>query len=199
MPRLPLWLPSMATSTPETETFQARQNALRAVTFQEVMVLWPLLDQQSLDQTFPRFSAAMLAVVATRRRMSERLARDYLVRSRSAAGVAGVLPPAADRSAWEAAVFVAVLRSASVISVKKAMTRGTPLEAANRNALVNTLGVTDKAVRDAARGRIVASVEADPRARGYTRITSGGCDWCARRTDMATHPHCGCLPQPVYT
>lgn len=191
--------------SPVTSAYQARQRTLRALTYRDVIAAWSLLDLEKLDDSFPKFAAAVSVSVLSRRRVSERLAREYLARLRTTAGVGG-RPPAVASPVLDASLFLAVLRTASVVSIKSAMTARRPLEMASRNALVNALGTADKAVNAAARDVIRASVGSDPKSRGWTRVTSGGCDWCRGMTgpvlpgsvEMAAHPHCGCTPQPVF-
>lgn len=189
-----------------TRDYQRQQRVLRALTYADVMTLWPMLDMERLDETFPRFAAATGAVVVVRRRLSQALARSYLTAVRGAAGAAGLLPPVPDPPPVPA-TFVTALRGASVVSVKRAMMAGRPPDLASRNALVNTMGAADRAVADAGRDVIRTAVDRDPAARGWTRVTSGGCDWCESLADgsvlpgsaeMVNHPHCGCAPQPVF-
>lgn len=191
--------------SPATRDYQARQRQLRALTYQDVIVVWPRLDMQRLDDSFPGFAAAVLAVVGVRSVQSVTLAREYWALVRRAAGLRAEMP-AVDAAPVDTNLVAASLLSASVVSVKKAMTAGRDLDLARRNALVNTLGVADLAVEERARTLIRAATDVDDEARGWTRAVSGGCDWCNSMAGpvlpasarMAAHPHCGCTPEPVF-
>ncbi len=195
----------MPSSTPATQDYQRAQVALRALTYKDVPRLWALLDPERLDETFTVFAAATLQLVRQRREVSVSLARRYLAALR-----AGVTEPApqVDPPQLVAGEVLSDLRFASVIAIKTAMTKGRPLELASRNALVRTMGVADKFINDGGRELIRASVEADPAARGWVRVTLGTCDFCKEQAagdhlrpgtaDFPRHDHCGCVPEPVY-
>lgn len=195
----------MPTSTPATRDYQRAQVALRALTYKDITRLWALLDVEKLDDTFPRFAAATMQVIRQRRDVSASFARSYLASLR--AGVPGDLP-AVDPPSFRVGDALTDLRFASVVSIKVAMTRGTPLDRASRNALVRTMGVADRHINDGGRELIRASVEADPAAKGWIRVTLGTCDFCAKEArgdhmkagdaNFPRHDHCGCVPEPQY-
>lgn len=162
--------------------------------------MWPTLDLRDLDGSFPRFAAVAAAAVVFRTNQSNTLARQYWTRLRAET------PPVPPRPVPTDVVTGALL-AASVISVKRAMTAGRPLELAGRNALVNTLGTVGNLVTSPATQMILESTEADPRTVGWRRVVRGGCDWCKAlagpilpaSAPMARHRHCGCVPEPVLT
>lgn len=188
-----------------TKDYQRSQVALRAVVYSDTALVWRLLDAEKLDDTFPAFATAMLRVIEARRVTSSQLAARYLAVRR--AGVSGS-PPPVTIPALDKRVALVALRVMSVVTIKKAMTRGVPLERASRNALVRTMGVADKFVGDGGRELIRASVAADPAAKGWVRVTLGTCDYCASMAagnhmhagdaDFPRHDHCGCQPEPQY-
>lgn len=193
--------------SPRTRDYQRQQRALRALTYADVVALWPRLDLERLDDTFEAFVAAVVAVVTVRRRVAAALARAYLSGLRVAAAPPGASAPVPDPPLATARLIVDV-RIASVVSVKRAMVAGRSVDLASRNALVNTMGAADTAVSDAGRDLIWASVEADPEASGWRRVTSGGCDFCRKLADgsvmpasyrMPRHKHCQCVPEPVFS
>lgn len=189
----------------DTREYQRGQVALRAVAYADTSVAWRLLDPTRLDATFPKFAAAILGIIETRRATSGELARQYLALRRR--GVPGA-PPEVFVPKLDRAAAVESLRIVSVISIKSAMTRGVALPLATRNALVRTMGVVDRFVGDGGRELIRASIEADPAAQGWVRVTLGTCDYCAEKaagdhmqagdSDFPRHDHCGCQPEPVY-
>lgn len=195
----------MPTDTPATRDYQKAQVALRALTYKDITRLWALLDPEELDDTFPRFAGATLQVIRHRREASVAFARAYLTALR--AGVEGEAPFVA-ATPFPAGDALTSLRYSSVVSIKRAMTRGTPLGIASRNALVRTMGTADRLINDGGRELIRASVEADPAAKGWIRVTLGTCEFCAKEAsgdhmqvgdaDFPRHDHCGCVPEPQY-
>lgn len=187
----------------ETREYQRGQVALRALTYKDVARLWRMLDLAKLDASFPEFATATMLLIAQRREMSAALARTYIAKLR--AGVDGKAPPI-PTPALPASDALVALRFKSVVSIKVAMTRGTPLDQASKNALVRTMGVVDRYVGDAGRDLILQSVKVDPAATGWTRRALGTCDFCellAGRTNgegetFPRHDHCGCQPEPMY-
>lgn len=189
----------------DTREYQRGQVALRAVAYSDTSLAWRLLDPTRLDATFPKFATAILGIIETRRATSGELARQYLAVRRR--GVPGA-PPEVFVPKLDRAAAVESLRIVSVISIKSAMTRGVALPLATRNALVRTMGVVDRFVGDGGRELIRASIEADPAAQGWVRVTLGTCDYCADlargdglksgSSDFPRHDHCGCQPEPVY-
>lgn len=178
-----------------TRDYQRRLLALRGVTYAGIRQAWRRLDQQRLDDTWPDFLTAVLTVVLAGRSLSDALAAAYLRSAAPAAVLAGPTSP------LDAEAFAGALRSASVVSVKAATAAGRDPALASRNALVNSMGVADKAVRDAGRDRVRSASR-----NGWTRVTSGAaCDFCESLTgevlpataEMASHPNCGCVPEPV--
>lgn len=192
-------------AAPATRDYQARVRQLRALTYRDVQALWPRLDLDALDSTFPAFAASVGVIVASRRSVSVNLAAAYLAALRKQRRIATATPRPAI-AALDTAAFLGSLRSGVVVSVKNAMTRGVSLDNAGRNALVNAMGIADKSITDAGRDHIRAVSDADPEMTGWTRVTAGGCDWCEGlagvvlppTAEMATHPHDGCVPQPVF-
>lgn len=189
----------------DTREYQRGQVALRAVAYSDTSLAWRLLDPERLDATFPKFATAILGIIETRRATSGELARQYLALRRR--GIPGA-PPEVFVPRLDRAAAVESLRIVSVISIKSAMTRGVALPQATRNALVRTMGVVDRFVGDSGRELIRASIEADPAAQGWVRVTLGTCSYCAEQAagdhmqagdaDFPRHDHCGCQPEPVY-
>lgn len=71
-------------------------------------------------------------------------------------------------------------------------------------------GATARYVLNAGRDTIVGSTKSDPKAAGWYRVTSGGCDFCdmlasrgavysQRSVDFATHDHCRCSAAPSWS
>lgn len=188
-----------------TRNYQRQQVALRAVVYSDIRVAWRLLDPERLDDSFSKFATAAAAVVQARRETSATLARHYLEVRR--AGLPGS-PPLIPTPPLDLEALFTSLRITSVVSIKTAMTRRTPIELATRNALVRTLGTADKYVGDAGRELIKASIQKDALAKGWLRVTLGTCAYCADlaqehhlksgEAEFPRHDHCGCQPEPQY-
>ena len=190
-----------------TRDYRRNLALLRLATIREYRRLWPLLDPTRLDATFPGYAAAVARLVSAQRATAGTLARSYLSATRSDAGVE-TPAPVAETPPIEAQLFATSLAVTSVVSIKKAMTRGDPINQAATKAFVASAGVITKLVENASRDTVRAAVDADPAAEGWTRVYGGGCDWCADLADgtvlpgsveMAAHDHCACTAQPVYT
>lgn len=195
----------MPATNAATRDYQTAQVALRALTYKDIAQLWRLLDTERLDATFTVFAAAVLNLIRQRRAVSVVLASQYLAAMRS--GLADAAP-AVTPPELRVDQVLADLRYAAVISIKVAMAQQRPLDLASRNALVLSMGVADKHINDGGRNYIRTSIEADPAAKGWVRVTLGTCGFCkdqaagdnmqAGSADFPRHDHCGCVPQPVY-
>lgn len=196
-------------ASPLTELHRRQQLALRAATLRQVTALWPALDWNRLDDTYPALLASIGPLVYRQRELSALLAANYLEVFRRDAGVGEPLtivePPP-----LEVARLAKSLAVTSVASAKAAATRGILGERAMSTALVRTLGSVGRMVLDAGRETIVETVRADPVARGWQRVTSAkACSWCRmlegrgavykeETSRFASHDHCGCTSEPVY-
>lgn len=70
----------------------------------------------------------------------------------------------------------------------------------------NLAGGIQEIIADADRQTITTSSVEDPRASGWERSTSGGCDFCRElashtyhyEADFASHTHCACVAVPIF-
>jgi hypothetical protein len=71
-------------------------------------------------------------------------------------------------------------------------------------------GGLQRRIANAARLTVTGSSVSDPKARGWRRVGSGGCDFCSMllgrgavyseaTADFAAHDHCRCGAEPVFT
>lgn len=190
-----------------TRAHRTQTLALRAQTIRDLQRIWPTLDFDRLDATFPTWLAAALAIVQRDRTRAAGLGSLYVRASRDAAEVPGPatvqLAQRADPGLVSTSLYVT-----SVIAVKRAMTAGRLPREAMASAFTLSSGAASRHVLDAARETVRASVEADPRGRGWTRVASGrACDFCTGLADgsvlpgsvpLARHDSCACSAQPVY-
>lgn len=190
-----------------TQVHRRQQLALRKVTLAEMQKLWPALDWQNLDSTYPVLAASVAEMVAKHRRTSAGLAAAYLRAFRAASGHGGdvrvVIPPP-----LVVEQFHSSLHPLSVAAVKTAATNGAPVDVAMGNALTRSSGAMARLVMDAGRQTVTQTIQVDDKAQGWRRILGGGgCDFCQKlagrvyprdNADFDAHGHCACTSEPVY-
>jgi len=188
-----------------TEQHRRTQLALRAVTIRDMMALWPAFDLDGIDRTWPPLQAALVTLILARRANSSGIAANYYRSLRTAEGVPGRpeprLAPPPDRT-----LLTATLALVGPIQAKKNLTARRPDVAAT--TLVRLSGSVTRQVLDGGRKTLEVSTRADPRARGWRRVTSASpCDFCAGIASegihsegggFPAHDHCGCAAAPVF-
>lgn len=167
---------------------------------------WPLLDYADLEGSYPRFAAAVMASVSSRRATSYGLAVAYLRAFRRASGLRGDFPT--PRAPLPKSEFIDSTRATSLAPIKNATARGVDQQAAMSNALVLLTGAAARLVLNAGRETVIGSVRDDPDGRGFIRVVGGsGCDYCRERAGIHlgadgeifhSHGGCGCSAEPVY-
>ena len=197
----------MALGARELTVMHRRQQlALRAATIAQVRKIWPALDWEDLDRSFPGFAAEMLKVVSKNRGTSTGLAVAYLRAFRVASGLSGdvriVVPQ------MPAEQFATSLRVTSLVAAKKSAAALVPADVAMTNALTQTSGSMARLVLNAGRETVTQTIQADDEARGWRRVLGGGgCDFCRLlagrvyprdNAGFDAHDKCGCTSEPVY-
>jgi hypothetical protein len=194
---------------PLTERHRVAQLALRAQVLRDLSRLWPAMDWQQIDRTFPLWAEAVGALILRHRATSAGLASAYLQAFRFSEGVAGTAPVVLAPRLPDEQIRTA-LRVTAAVSLKAAATQGVAREQAMANAFVRSSGAVTRLVLDAGRETVRASTLADPKARGWQRVTSArACEFCQmlagrgavysdRTVDFTAHDHCGCSAEPVY-
>lgn len=185
--------------------------ALSAQVIGQVMLLWELVDAVRLVQTFPPVAQAVSALVLSSRSVSSRLSASYLTAFGAAELGPGFRPVLAPAPPLSPRALETSLTVTGPVSVKRGMARGLTVERAKRNAMAATAGSASRHALSGGRELIAASVEADPQARRWRRVTSGGaCEFCQmlasrdgvyRSSSTArfnAHDGCGCTAEPVY-
>ena len=192
---------------PLTATHRKAQLALRAKVLRDLHRIWPALQWDDIDRTFPLWATVASTLIDRNRLVSAALASSYYRALRFQQGITGpvdiLTPDPLDRDQMDTA-----LRVTALVSVKAASTRGISRDAAMANAFVSSSGAITRLVLDAGRETIRATSIADSRSRGWQRITSGkACDFCAGLTSQTfdtsgaafeAHDHCGCSAQPIF-
>ena len=200
----------MTTRRELTELHRAQQLLLRRATKAQIKKLWPALDWDQLDKSFPGFAVQVAALVEKNRQVSAGLASQYVRAIREANG----LPPAVKVAlvkSLNVEQFTNSLRVVSVVAAKNSATAGVAPDVAMANALTQTEGAMSRMVLDAGRETVIQTVSNDPDAYGYQRVVGGGaCNFCQMlagrgdvyskdTADFESHDHCGCTAEPVYS
>lgn len=183
------------------------QLALRAGTLRQVLRLWPLFDLERLAETWPAFREALATLIAARHADSVGLASSYYRAARLDAGITGTAPivAAALPPAEQLAVSLDVV---GLFGARRLLAQGRRDVAAQ--TLVKVSGAVGRHVLNGGRRTLTETIQADPRARGYERVTSGNacgfCEMLAGRgavygeasADFEAHDHCACGAEPVF-
>lgn len=197
-----------------TERHRLAQLRLGVVTAALLEKVWPLLDPENLDATFDRWLTAVQPIVRTQRATSSKLASGYLTAFRQLElGTADQYfrpelaePVAADQLATSLLVT-------GPVSLRAALGRNRGLAAAVDQALANSTAAAVRHTLNGGRDTIGNTVDADRRALGYARVTSGNaCAFCSMLASRGPvykskttagdgrkyHDHCHCTVEPVY-
>lgn len=190
-----------------TRQYRTQNLALRAQTIRDLQRIWPALQYADLARTYDAWYAGTAAIVARDANRAAGLASLYLRAHRLAAGIPG--EPAIKIATVPAAKTAVALRVNTIVAIKRSTLAGQTADLAMRNAFVQMVGAATRLVLDAGRDTVRETTIADPRTRGWERVTSGGCDFCSMlasrgavyteaSADFASHDHCACSAQPVY-
>lgn len=191
-----------------TEQARQAQNQLKAHALTDFLLLWPIWTGDTAS--FGSLVQATLPLVNSYHRMSSAISSAYYEAFRKAEGIKGAaavrVAPALAPTQVTASLYATGLGSA-----RKARDAGQQPEQARKTALVQTSGAVTRHILNGGRTTILDSVQADPQARGWARVTdSNPCAFCLTLTsrgavykteqtaDFQAHDHCGCFCEPVY-
>lgn len=191
----------------DSERHRQLQLALRAGTLRQVLALWPLFDLERLAETWPALRQALATLIAARHTDSVGLASAYYRAARLDAGVTGTAPIvlASLPSAEQLAISLDVV---GLFGARRLLAQGRRDVAAQ--TLVKVSGAVGRHVLNGGRDTVLQSMQADPKARGWRRITSGKpCSFCSLlagrgavygkdSVDFAAHDHCSCSAEPSW-
>lgn len=196
-----------------TAAHRAAQARLAATFAPRMLAVWRLLDPARLDATAADWLAVAVPLVESDRRRSATLAGDYVSAFRTVEIGEGVAPTLAPPSPATAPSLVVT----GPATVKASTGRGAPLDRAAEAGRVASTRAAIRHVLDGGRRTILDTVDADPEAVGWARVTSGDpCSFCAMlasrgpvyrsrgSASFASHPtaatHDGdlCSFEPVY-
>lgn len=193
-----------------TVQHRAEQLAIRARSVQGLLDLWRTVDPANLTGTIDIFVQAAVMLANQGFRESAAAAAAYFESFRRAEDVtraaAAVIatPP-------RSPLLANVLRGAALRGIISGRRRGMTLEDAGANGFAKVAGSLIKQVLAGGRMTILGSVQKDPVALGWTRVTSGDpCAFCrmlagrgavykSRKTaEFESHGDCACTPEAVY-
>lgn len=197
------------TAASATLTAQHRQLQLqvRARAIRDYSRLWPLWQGDS--RSFDQLVAAAVPLAAGYHSLSAGVAVGYYTAFRAAEAPGGNATPRVSRG-LKTEAFVAGLHVTGRKMTQQAILAGQSPQAAMQTALVRTSGNVVRHVLDGGRDTLTQSSQADPRARGWQRVTSGNaCAFCAMTASRGVayseegagfeaHDGCGCTAEPVY-
>lgn len=190
-----------------TERHRLSQLAAGALVVHQMRAAFKLLDVDDLDGTFEDWLAVVGPIVQSGRTLSSQLASGYLsaVRvlkagSAFAPVLAGPIDPAVLSTSMLVTGPVSLRSNFGRVPIERALqiAEGRSADAGMRHAL------------NGGRETITQTVKADPKARGYQRVTSGNaCEFCsmlagrggvygAASADFEAHDRCGCSAEPIY-
>lgn len=169
--------------------------------------MWPALEWERLDETYPAFALQIAALVEKNRQTSSGLAAAYLRAFRRSSGIPGEIKPVFAQPLI-VDQFQASLHATTVASVKANAARGLAADAAMSLGLGAMQNSMSRLVLNAGRETSLLTMQADDRVAGYRRILGGGgCDFCRKlagriyprdNADFDAHGRCGCTSELVY-
>ena len=191
-----------------TEKHRRAQLVVRAATLRDLLKLWPAFNIDDIAGSWPALEEALLLLVQARSRTSSGLASAYYRDFRKTLEVGGKPTPRSVLPDTDS--IIAGLRVVGPANAGKQLALGRPASTVAMNTLVNLSGQTTRHVMNAGRQTVDASVMADTKAIGWSRVTGGNaCSYCsdlaARGTiyksasiDFTAHDHCSCFPEPAF-
>lgn len=184
------------------------QQRVGIATVAHMLKLWPLLDPNDLNGSFDRWVSAVTPLVQRQRSQSSRLAANYYSLDRQMR-VGSPFVPVLAETAPDEQIATSMLVTGPV-SMRSNLGRGMLLAKAADIAMARSAGAAMRHALNGGRETITRTIQADHRARGYERVTSGAaCDFCEmladrgevydeESADFEAHDHCSCSAEPVF-
>ncbi|GGM39491.1 hypothetical protein GCM10012275_07970 [Longimycelium tulufanense] len=200
----------MTTADTLSQDYYQDQFALRASAIRDLTALWPLLDPDDLDRSFPGLVAALVRLVDSYRYQAARLADGYYRDLRESEDIPSGWISSQVEELPVGQLFDSLL-STGPIAIKQAIQHGVPLQRAMDNGLVGAAGAVTRHVLNAGRDQITSNVRQDEHARGWFRVASPrACAFCAMLASRGpmyrtratagfrAHDYCMCYPRPMW-
>jgi hypothetical protein len=191
-----------------TETHRQAQLVVRAALVAALVRIWPAFNPDDLVGSWSVIEPVLLALIATGGRTSAGLAAAYYDEFRAAEEIVGraapvLAAPLPVEDAVRSLRFVGLVETRRLVDANRAD--------AAVVAFTNVSGEVSRQALNQGRETLVASVDADPKALGWARVTdSKPCSFCRmlagrgpvygeRGGHFAAHGHCGCGLEPVFS
>jgi hypothetical protein len=193
-----------------TKAHHAAQLAVRAGSLTNLVKLWKIVDPADLGGTIDTFIEAAVLLAGQGFDRSAGTSSRYYSLFRRVEGIGGAAPVVlATRT--PAAVVAGDLRGAALKGIIDARRAGLPIEPAKTRGLVRVVGALGKLVLAGGQRTITGSVQRDPQAIGWGRVTSGDpCAFCRmvagrgatykteKSASFEPHDGCGCSAEPLF-
>lgn len=192
-----------------TNAHRAQQLAVRAGNLQGLVRLWAVVDVENLADTIDVFAQAAAILAGSGFDQSAAAAANYYGLFRRVEIGAAAEVRAASRPAIE--FLAGQVRGAALRGILDARQAGKSVAVAKQNGLVRVVGTFSKLVLNGGRMTITNGVQADRKALGWSRVTSGDpCTFCRmlasrgaaykseKSADFQPHDHCACTPEPLF-
>lgn len=179
---------------------QAAQAGLASLVLQDLEAAWPHLDPRNMKGTLPDYTTIVYSLTRKYGPISGALAGRFYQAVRRAAGLPSGRVLVADPPPLQQVQT----------AVQWATTDLWADPAAADAARVKVDGAVAKLVQDVGRFTITDTVQADPKARAWARVTEPNpCAFCAllatrgavykeHTVGFKAHDHCRCHPEPVF-
>jgi hypothetical protein len=195
--------------------FRSSQAFVAAALTLDVVQAWQSMEPYSIRASWPAVEIMIASAVRTQYRTAALNGSQFYAEMRSIAGVAGV-PPSVMPGEIPTELITRVLGArgpGTVLHDVKVLGNGPiQLDRAMQHAAVNLSGAATKMVLSGARQAVMQKTDADVKAIGWVRVTSGSCcAFCAMlasrgavyksegSADFEAHDHCSCAAAPFFT
>ena len=202
---------SLAAQTSLAAGFYASQAFLAAASIRDVLAVWSQLNLRDVRSSWPPLRTALASLIRDRFGQSALMGQVYYGQARQAAGVLSV-PPVINLPPPPEPLIQATLDSTGPYSLLGRIKTGQQVPQASENTGVQMSGAAQRLISNGARQAVLQSVDADAKAVGWMRVTSGNpCAFCAmlasrgavyRSEDSAgfeAHSACCCVAAPVFS
>lgn len=194
-----------------TDRHRREQLAIRADAIMELRGLWQGVDVANLRGTIGSFTTAAASLARSGFRRSVASAAAYYTVFRQAEQVAGAAPVVVATVA-AGPVLADDLRGSALSGIVDGRRRGMTLSEAADSGFVKVAGALAKQILAGGRMTILESVQKDPVALGWARVTNGDpCAFCRmlasrgaiyktkKTADFEAHGQCACTIEPLYS
>ena len=195
-----------------TEVHRLAQARLGALTVQQLLAAWRMIDLASLDETAEAWLRVAVPLIQAQRSASAGLAANYYQTFRAlevGAGIDRFVPllagPADPRAVSTSLLVTGPYRVRHGLALGRDATKMLDIGGASSSAAGMRHALTG------GRETLVGSARADRKALGWARVTSGNpCAFCAmlasrgpvyteQSGDFEAHDHCSCTAEPVFS